>query len=644
MKNIFITVLLAITMPAQAQFYLPKIFGGGAVLQRDMPCKIWGWAAPGTTVSISFTPLGKKLFTTVTRGDSTWQVTLPPMKYGGPYDLHVKCSSGESDEYHSLGIYVGDVWICSGQSNMELTMERVKYKYPEEMTSTGTPEIRQFVVADQYNFNNPEKEDISVWQPMSKAYIKEFPAAAYFFAKEIYERYKIPIGLINVAVGGSPAEAWISEDGLKKFPAYYNEAMKFKNRQVIDSIETADRKRSSAWYNTLNSKDEGLKNNWRSPSFNDEGWKQMNIPGYWPGNNNGVVWFRKEFNIPVRMFGKTTKLELGRMVNSDSVFINGTYAGSTTYQYPPRRYMLGETILNPGRNLIVIRIVNPKGKGGFVPDRRYELTLDNDTVPLTGAWKYNTGATMPPLEDATFIRWKPLGLYNGMIAPIKDLAIKGVIWYQGETNTNYPANYAQLMQTLIEDWRSKWEQGNFPFLYVQLPNYMEEKSTPQESNWAELRRQQFNTLTVPNTGMAVAIDLGEWNELHPENKKDVGRRLALLAMRSAYGDKKIIASGPLYSSMKTEGNKIIISFTETGSGLIAKDGKPLRYFAIAGADKKFAWAKAEIKNGKVIVWSDEVKQPVAVRYAWADNPEGCNLYNKEGLPASPFTTEKNELP
>jgi sialate O-acetylesterase len=527
---------------------------------------------------------------------------------------------------------------------MELTMERLKYKYADEIRNATDSAIRQFTVPDKYDFTKPQDDvDAGQWVMATGKNIYSFSGVAWFFAKELYKRYKVPIGLINSALGGSPAEAWISEEAIKKFPVYYEEAQKFRNNALIDSIEKADKRVSSSWYNLLNQTDEGLKNKWIDPAFEDNGWQQLDVPGYWPGTGsgflNGAVWFRKKIEVPAAMIGKPAKLELGRIVDADSVFINGKFVGATGYQYPPRRYELAGDILKEGSNTIVIRVISNSGSGGFVGSKRYELTTINDTVDLKGAWKYKTGSVMQPLPAPTFIRWKPVGLYNAMIAPLVNYSIKGVIWYQGEANTSHPGNYKDLMETLIDEWRRKWKQGDFPFIYVQLANFMEAKPTPVESNWAELRQQQLNTLSVHNTAMAVVIDIGEWNDIHPENKKDVGTRLALQAERVAYGDTKIIASGPLYQSMKVAGNKIILSFSNTGAGLMAKGNKELKQFAIAGNDGKYQWAKANIKGNKVTVWCDNIPHPVFVRYAWADNPEGANLYNSKGLPASPFSAK-----
>ena len=340
------------------------------------------------------------------------------------------------------------------------------------------------------------------------------------------------------------------------------------------------------------------------------------------------------------MLHEKIKLELGRIVDADSVFINGIFVGSTSYQYPPRRYELKEGILREGKNSIVVKVISNIDKGGFVLDKKYELTTVSDTIPLSGIWKYKVGAMMPSLAGQTFIRWKPVGLFNAMIAPLIKYKIKGVIWYQGESNTQKPEEYYDLMQTLITDWRHQWKQHDFPFLYVQLANFMEPKLDPSESMWAATRQAQLKTLLVPNTGMAVAIDLGVWNDIHPENKSDVGYRLSLLARKIAYKESALTASGPIYQSFRVSENKVILNFSSIGKGLIIKNQKKLQGFAIAGEDKKYVWADAYLNNNKVIVSSEKIKKPLYVRYAWADNPINANLYNQEGLPASPFTTEK----
>lgn len=612
------------------------------VLQRDSKLKIWGWAAPGEQVSVMFSNNKQKIYKTVTSEKGEWFVTISKQKAGGPYYMKIDASN----QIVINDILIGDVWLCSGQSNMEQPMSaRLKYKYAEEVAMANNNFIRHFLIPDKYDYNQAWKDvETGSWKSVSPVNTPEFTAVGYFFAKELYARYKVPIGLINAATGGSPAEAWISETSLKKLPDYYNEMQRFKNADLIKEIEAKDRKNSSEWYALLNSTDKGYAENWKDLLLNDNEWEQITVPGnsfaVYSSLPAGSAWFRKTINVPASMTGKPAKLELGTIRDADSVFVNGKFVGNTTYQYPARRYELQPTVLKEGLNTIVIRVVISGSNGGFAPGKRYELTTAKDAIDLKGKWRFKTGAVMKSMPGQTSVRFKPGGLNNAMIAPLTNYAIKGAIWYQGETNSNYAGNYQQVMQTLIEDWRMAWK-NDFPFLFVQLPNYMEAQPVPQlNSKWAALRQQQLQTLSVPYTGMVTAIDLGEWNDLHPENKKDIGYRLSLLARQLAYGERKLVAMGPVYRSMKVKGNKISISFSNTGSGLVAKDNAELKTFVIAGSDGKYVPAKAIIKNSGVEVWSEEIKEPLSVMYAWADNPEGCNLYNKEGLPASPFRSDK----
>ena len=634
LRTFFFFILLLSSTVANCQIRLPRLISDGMVLQRDTNTKIWGWAAPGEKVTLTFK---RKVYSATADANGRWEILLSPQSAGGPYEMTLSASNKISLK----DILFGDVWVSSGQSNMELTLERLSDKYPDIIAKANNPKIRQFEVPDRYDFNT-QKEDVESgrWMSVTPENILKFSAVAYFFANDLYKKYKIPIGLINTALGGSPAESWISEEALKSFPPQYAEAQRFKDNNLIKQVESRDSKISNAWHTLLNLTDEGLKNNWYNPGLDDSNWKQMDIPAYWAdtelGQVNGSVWFRKEVNVPRVPDGKTARLLLGTIVDADSVFINGKFVGTTSYQYPPRRYNFPATVLKEGKNVIAVRVINQSGRGGFVADKPYKLIVGTDSIDLTGPWKYKLGAKMGPQPGQTFVRWKPTGLFNAMIAPLLNYSIKGVIWYQGESNTANPSEYAAVMQTLIQDWRARWNQGDFPFIFVQLANFMEAKPDPAESNWAALRQAQLNTLAVPNTGMAVAVDVGEWNDIHPLNKKTVGERLALLARKLAYGDKKGVHSGPTLESVRRDGNKLVLTFSNTGSGLVALGGKELNHFAIAGKDKKFVWAKAEIKGREVIVWNDSVAEPVAVRYAWADNPEGANLYNKEQLPASPF--------
>lgn len=639
MRSLFVSFfLLLLVSSAYPQIRLPRLVSDGMILQRETPTKLWGWAAPGENITLLF---NQKQFSSTADSAGKWTIQLPPQKAGGPYEMSFKGSNSITVK----DILFGDVWLCSGQSNIELTLDRVKYKYPDAVALANNTYIRQFEVPDQYEFQAP-RQDLSggQWLAATPANILKFSAVGYFFADDLYRTYKVPIGLINAALGGSPAEAWISEEGLKPFPAYQAEAQKFRSPSLISELEAKDRKAQNDWLQLLNDTDEGLKNGWTAPILNDYNWEQMTVPGYWKDENlgrvHGAVWFRKEIHLSQDPTGQAAQILLGTIVDADSVFINGRFIGTTSYQYPPRRYAIPAGILKEGKNVIVIRVINRSGNGGFVKDKPYELRIGNQTIDLKGSWKYRLGARMQSAPGSTTIRWKPLGLFNAMIAPLTNYSIKGVLWYQGESNADRPQDYASLMQALITDWRRQWKHDQLPFLLVQLPNFMEARSTPAESNWALMREAQLQTLRLPYTGLAVTIDAGEWNDIHPLNKQDVGQRLALQAKAIVYGE-KITASGPLYHSVKRKGNKLVIRFSDTGGGLVSKDGGPLRQFALAGSDRRFVWANARMKGKKVIVWSDSIPHPAIVRYAWADNPEGANLYNKSGLPASPFEAKAN---
>ena len=610
------------------------------VLQRNTEIKIWGWADENEEITIEFI---NSTYQTQADENGKWEVKLPQLKAGGPYEMHI---SGKN-EIHITDILIGEVWVSSGQSNMEVSMQRVRPLYESEIAHSRNEMIRYFNLPMNYDFNRAHKDMQSGnWKQAAPENILDFSAISYFYAKKLYQKYQVPVGIINASVGGSPAEAWCSEDVLKKeFPGYYKEAQKFKDSSLRNKITREDNKRMKKWHSTLKQKDKGYKGKkpWSHPNINTSNWSQMEIPGYWAdtelGDLHGSVWFRKQIKLTPNQANKPAELLLGRIVNADSVFINDKYAGNTTYQYPPRRYKIPSEILKRGVNTITIRVVNQSGNGGFVRNKPYKLRFGNTSVDLTGTWKYRLGAKMDRLEGGTFIRWKPVGLYNGMISPLLNYKVKGVIWYQGESNTDRALEYEKLFKTMIKNWRNKWNQEKLPFLYVQLANFMEPDRKPSSSNWALLRESQTKTLSLPNTGMAVTTDLGIWNDIHPLNKKDVAQRLALSAQNVAYGEEDIVHSGPLYESMEVTGNKVSISFKHTGSGLVAKGYDDLKHFAIAGRDSNFVWANAKIKDNKVIVWHDKIENPTAVRYGWADNPRKANLYNAEGLPASPFRTD-----
>lgn len=637
------------TSSAFADIKLPQLISDHMVLQRDIKLRIWGWASPNEKVSVDFNGKKEK---TVTDTAGKWLLELPAMRAGGPYTMIIK----GNNQITLNDIYIGDVWFASGQSNMVLPMERLKERYPDEVANDNFPEIRNFFVPTNANVSILS-DDLppGEWKPAAGDNILGFGGTTYFFAKMLYQKYKVPIGIINSSVGGVPIEAWMSAEAFKEFPEYLDKIKDFRDSAYMSNL-LKNRKLNSTPINIIHPEpDKGISGpiKWTDPSYVPENWHKFWLPGYWADQGvkdlNGILYFRKEIEVPVSMTGVPAKLFLGRIIDADSTFVNGEFVGNITYQYPPRRYNVPAGLLKPGKNTIVVKVNSTSGKGGFVPDKNYSLNANGERIDLRGDWIYQVGQVQPKVNvDNSNIRSmpfsaqnEPTGLYNTMAAPAINYRIKGFLWYQGETNSGQPKEYAKLLPALIADWRSKWGQGDLPFLYAQLPNFMEVNYSPSESNWAQLRKSQFEALSVPNTGMAVAIDAGEWNDIHPLNKKDIGERLALWAEYLSYGAKDIVHSGPIYQSYKIEGNKIILSFSSIGSGLMVKGGGDLYYFAIAGADKHYVWAKAVIEGDKVIVWNNDIQNPMYVRYAWADNPEGANLYNKEGLPASPFETDNS---
>lgn len=634
---LIIVVVVGVSSSMYAQLVLPKLISDGMVLQRDVPVKIWGWDEPGRTVNVTFADF---IYESTTNDSGRWDITLAATSAGGPHQMTITGSTS----IVLNDILFGEVWVASGQSNMELPMRRTRYH--DILANTDEPNIRQFFVGQTYDFNAPLRDVVSgTWISAVGDNIREFSAVAWFFAREINEKYGVPVGIINSSLGGSPAEAWMSEEALRTYEHHLVEAYRFRSKELRDSIEAVDSKNWATWYDDVRSRDMAYKAspNWTDPSVDVSFWQTVHMPGYpdlqfAPDEpRNGVFWFRKDFDLPSNAMDKPARLELGAIIDADSVFVNGRFVANTTYMYPPRWYTIPEGILKSGKNTIVIRVFNERGNVGFVPDKPYELEVDGHLVSLDGEWKFQIGALARPHPGQTFIRWKPMGLYNAMLAPLFNYSIKGVIWYQGESNVGRASEYYQLFPDMITDWRKGWDNPDLPFIFVQLSNFLEARNHPSESAWATLRDAQLKALSLPRTGMAVTIDIGEWNDIHPVNKKDVGLRLALQARKLAYGE-KIVADGPFYSSHQTEGNRIRVRFENAENGLVSKGGQPGE-FAIAGADGRFVWANADIDGSDILVWHDEIKQPLHVRYAWADNPHNANLYNKDGLPASPFKTD-----
>ena len=637
---LFFCCALVVQGVAFAQVRLPQMIRDSMILQRNAKISIWGWATNGEQIKISF---NGKTYKTKADAGGKWRALLAPITAGGPYTMHIAASN----EITLKDILVGDVWLCSGQSNMEYQLAYDDATYGKEMAEVNYPQIRQFKVPIHPALRGPEEVmTMGSWKSANPKDIGSFTAVGYFFAKNLYEKYHVPIGIINASVGGTPIEAWISEDGLKDFSTIMSTVQKNKDTAYINSM-----RRPGGGFprqQPPSPNDKGLNGPvpWYEPAYIPHGWRNITVPGYWEDQGvkdfNGVMWYRKEIDVPASMVDKPATIYLGRMVDADVLYVNGKQVGRTFSLYSERRYKIPADVLKAGKNLIVSRVTNNNGKGGFVPDKPYYLFSGSDTIGLAGYWQYKVGEVYAPRTgtEGGFVSAQnsPAALYNGMIAPVVDYTIKGFLWYQGESNINRAKEYAALQIAQINDWRKKWNDENLAFFLVQLPNYGDYTYLPAESSWALFRESQSRALSLPHVGMAVTIDIGEWNDIHPWNKHDVGKRLSLLAEKMLYGE-NIIADGPHFQSATIEGNKIIISFTNAENGLISNDGEALSEFAIAGADKKFVWAKASIENNKVIVSSDEVPAPLFVRYAWADSPPYPNLFNKEGLPASPFRTD-----
>lgn len=637
MKLISALVFLLITVTIRAEVRLPAMVSDGMVLQRNTDLKIWGWADPEEALNLKFN--GKK-YRTKASTEGQWEIILKAMKAGGPHTMEIEASN----RIVIRDILIGDVWLCAGQSNMDHYLGRHTERYAKEIAGSENTRIRQLLVPKNDPMDGPAYDADMQWVAANPQSILDFTVVGYFFAKKLYDEYKIPIGIIKASVGGTKIEAWTSEEGLSDFPELMACIEKNKDTAYVNRLnrEAAADRKSKAPKEVY---DKGLVSNpkWYEPEYLSRNQKSINIPGYWEdqgvGNLDGVVWYRREVEVPESMTGIEALVKLGRITDADELYINGTFIGKTTYTYPQRRYKVPAGVLKPGKNLLVVRVVNNSGKGGFMPDKPYYLLAGSDSIDLKGTWAYEVGEVFPKVKYKQGIRGQdqPTALYNGMIAPLTPYVIRGAIWYQGESNAYDPEGYGRLLPNLIRDWRAQFQQEDMPFMIAQLPNYMDVDYSPAESNWAEMREVQLQTArNTSNTGLGINIDLGEWNDIHPGNKKPVGERLALQAMEISYGETSLVSSGPICSSHRKEGNKIILSFEHVGSGLISGNEEELAHFALAGEDGVYRWAKAVIVDNEVVVWCEKIPDPIHLRYAWANNPDFANLYNKEGLPASPF--------
>lgn len=629
--------LLGCAFPMQ----LASIFQDHAVLQRYAPIPVWGKGTPGEKVTVCFAGVERSATVDAT---GNWVLWLPSMKEGGPYTLTART---ETEVVEVDDLLVGEVWICSGQSNMEWQLRQVEGTPAQETA----PTIRLLTVRNPAGLGRAD-EVTGEWRVATSAALMEFSAVGGYFGRFLQEELGVPVGLICNAWGGTRIQAWMSREALMLEPEGRDEIRSYEafllSPDAADTIPNlANWERQARFHPSENP---GLESGWASVEFDDSSWRSMKLPGYWQQRgheHSGIFWFRKTVSIPQDWRGKDLEISLGPIDKHDETWVNGTLVGGMGWETDkawdvPRCYRIGADLIGAdGHVTVAVRVRSHVFAGGFAgwEDMLWLAPADAqqaDRINLSGAWRYEVeadwGETAPPPEP-----WgaenpnTPGMLFNRRVAPLIPYAFRGVIWYQGESNEREAKLYRRFLPRLIEDWRRVWGAGAFPFIQTQLANY-------ENVGWPELREAQLSALELKNTGIAVTIDIGEAKNVHPQNKRDVGFRLAQCALYVAY-DRKAAALSPLFDSMAVEKDgRVRCLFRHTGGGLTAKNGA-LRHFELAGWDKVFHPAEAAVEGDTVVVFSPDVPQPSAVRYAWANNPEGCNLYNAHGLPASPFRSD-----
>ena len=636
---------------ANAEVRLPAIIGDNMVLQQGVKVRIWGSAKPGEKITVTF---DKKSTNATADTQGHWETWIGPLKAGGPSELTVK----GDNVLNIRNVLVGDVWLCSGQSNMEWPLINT-INGADTVAKANYPEIRLFSV-EHLTAEKPQADLQGRWVVTTPDEAAHFSAVGYFFGLELYQHLKIPIGLIDSSWGGTPAEAWTSHGSLLASPELKPILDRYESSlNALPQTKETYARALAQWeeknlYIDAGNKGEGL--GYADPANATTDWSRMELPQQFETAGlliDGAVWFRKVVELPESWSGKELLLNLPPVDDYDVTYFNGTKIGATGRETPnsysvPRKYVVPGSLVHAGRNLIAVRVFDSAGEGGFSRGGAMSLgpagAADTQLVSLRGLWDYKVELSLEPKHPDWGTRPEAVGvanqnnpsvLYNAMIAPLLPFAIRGAIWYQGESNAGRAYQYRTLFPTMIRNWRTAWGR-EFPFYFVQLANWHANKAEPVESDWAELREAQLMTLREPQTGMAVIIDIGDENDIHPRNKLDVGHRLATWALAETY-KQNVVPSGPIFERATITGSEVRIRF-KYGAGLKTSDGGPLKGFAIAGEDRHFVWANAKIDGDTVIVSSSSVQKPLAVRYAWADNPI-ANLYNKAGLPASPFRTD-----
>ncbi len=613
--------------------FVSSLFGDNMVLQRGKTNTIWGWSDPGDKVSVE---IASKHASGVAAANGRWQVEIQPPPAGGPYTLAIK--GHQSVELQN--VLVGDVWLCGGQSNMQVNLRSVR-NGEEEIKLANDPEIRFFNVAAHPAYH-PTSIPKGSWKVVSPETAEQVSAVAYYFASKIRREIHIPIGLVVDALGGTPAEAWTSAAALRPLKDFDVPLAELQEVAASGAPEYGNY--VMHWYDQY---DIGLKGNWAAPDLDDSAWKTVRIPGGFSDlgvpDTPAVVWFRKEIVLPGRLPDGQASLFLGSVERMDTAYLNGTEVGASAWVENPRVYLIRDGVLKPGKNVLAIRVFKTKPLGGFLAKpEELRLTLgDQTSIPLGGEWKgqLSVDARPPHPMPIGFENWPvmPSVLYEGMLAPVAPLSLTGVLWYQGEQNSDRGYQYRRLLPVMIADWRNLFGQGDFPFYVVSLPAFGQRSATPIDDKWAETRESQaLATSSVQNACLAVTIDTGDPDNIHPKDKLPVGERLALCALAKQYG-KNVVFSGPTLASVDRVPGAVRLHFAHTDGGLVVKGAK-LEEFAIAGEDRKWYWADAHIEDDTVVVSSASVPNPKEVRYAWQSNP-AATLFNGAGLPAVPFRTD-----
>ena len=509
---------------------IPSVLSDGMVLQRNRPITVWGWAESGESFEVAW---NGNLYTVAAETDGTWQLELPAMPAGGPFVMKI-------GDIELNDILIGDVFLCSGQSNMELPVRRVTDMFAEEIAEYENDLIRHYAVPQTFDFNKEcDDTPAASWKPCTQENVMDFSALAYFFAKDLYKKTGVPVGLVNASWGGTPAEAWMSENALQPFPKYINEKNIYEDEGYLQRIKQLEGEEFYRWNTALDQGDPGLTGDikWYSPDLDDSGWKTVNMFSQDWGNDGlnpvgGSHWLRKDITVPAAMEGQEAIIRMGCIVDADSVYVNGHFVGNTTYQYPPRIYKIPAGILKAGTNNVTVRVVSNGGQPSFVPEKPYKIICGTKEISLEGKWKYRQGAPMPQAPSMMFFFYKPVCLYNAMISPLRNMKFQGVLWYQGESNVERRNEYAALLNGMIKDWRRTFNDLDLPFYIVELAEFLHKDDDEGRQAWAEMREEQAKAAKI--SGHAVLIkneDLGEWNDIHPLNKKTLGARVAKAALK-----------------------------------------------------------------------------------------------------------------